>query len=99
MFVAVPADRDPEPVRSFQTFTVDLERLADWLQQCRIETVAMESTGVYWALSCHAQSSQSFLGEYFRRLKSRMGTPKAMTAAAHKLARIVYHLITTKQEY
>jgi transposase len=48
MFVAVPADRDPEPVRSFQTFTVDLERLADWLQQCRIETVAMESTGVYW---------------------------------------------------
>ena len=30
------------------TFTVDLERLADWLQQCQIRTVAMESTGVYW---------------------------------------------------
>jgi len=43
--------------------------------------------------------SQSFLGDYFRRMKSRMGTPKAMTAAAHKLARIVYHLITTRQEY
>jgi transposase len=48
VFVAVPADRDPEPVRSFQTFTIELERLADWLQACRIRTVAMESTGVYW---------------------------------------------------
>jgi transposase len=48
IFVAVPPDRDPEPVRCFQTFTVDLERLADWLQKCGIRTVAMESTGVYW---------------------------------------------------
>ncbi len=48
IFVAVPADRDPEPVQCFPTFTVDLERLADWLQQCHIRTVAMESTGVYW---------------------------------------------------
>jgi transposase len=48
IFVAVPADRDPEPIRSFATFTEDLHRLADWLQGCGIETVAMESTGVYW---------------------------------------------------
>jgi transposase len=48
VFVAVPADRDPEPIRSFETFTVELERLADWLQQCGVQTVAMESTGVYW---------------------------------------------------
>jgi hypothetical protein len=48
IFVAVPADRDPEPVRRFPTFTGDLERLADWLQQCQIRTAAMESTGVYW---------------------------------------------------
>jgi transposase len=48
IFVAVPADRDPEPIRCFPTFTVDLERLADWLQQRHIRTVAMESTGVYW---------------------------------------------------
>jgi transposase len=34
-------------VREFRTFTADLERLADWLVQCRIKTVAMESTGVY----------------------------------------------------
>jgi transposase len=47
-FVAVPAERDREPVRSFKTFTGDLHRLADWLEGCKIKTVAMESTGVYW---------------------------------------------------
>jgi len=48
IFVAVPPDRDPSPVRSFETFTQDLHRLKSWLQQCGITTVAMESTGVYW---------------------------------------------------
>jgi transposase len=48
IYVAVPPDRDPEAVRSFPTFTEDLHRLADWLKVCGIETVAMESTGVYW---------------------------------------------------
>src|SRR5215472_2362667 len=47
-FVAVPPDRDPQPVREFPTFTTELERLADWLARCGIKTVAMESTGVYW---------------------------------------------------
>lgn len=45
-YVAGPPDRNPEPVRSFKCFTVDLNALADWLEQCGIETVAMESTGV-----------------------------------------------------
>lgn len=45
---AVPAQRDPEPVRTFQSFTGDLHRLADWLVACGVKTVAMESTGVYW---------------------------------------------------
>lgn len=48
LYVAVPKGRDTESVRVFGTFTADLERLADWLQQCRVTTVAMESTGVYW---------------------------------------------------
>lgn len=47
-FVAVPSDRDAEAVRAFATFTGDLYRLAEWLRRCGIETVAMESTGVYW---------------------------------------------------
>jgi len=48
IFVAVPADRAVENVRSFPTFTQDLYVLAEWLKQCGIHTVAMESTGVYW---------------------------------------------------
>ena len=48
VYVAVPPDRDEDNVRSFPTFTEDLQRLADWLNACRIDTVAMESTGVYW---------------------------------------------------
>jgi len=48
VYVAVPPDRDEDSVRSFPTFTADLQNLADWLKACRIETVAMESTGVYW---------------------------------------------------
>ena len=45
---AVPADRCEKPVQPFGTFTEDLEKMADWLQECGIKTVAMESTGVYW---------------------------------------------------
>jgi transposase len=48
IYIAVPPDRDSQPVRRFATFTEDLLAAADWLQRCRIETVAMESTGVYW---------------------------------------------------
>ena len=48
VFVAVPADRDSDSVRSFPTFTQDLYELADWLQRCHVDTVAMESTSVYW---------------------------------------------------
>ena len=47
-FVAVPADRSAQPVQEFAAFTADLYRLADWLAGCGVETVVMESTGVYW---------------------------------------------------
>lgn len=47
-FVAVPPDRDDYPVREFPSFTADLHALADWLSSCGVDTVAMESTGVYW---------------------------------------------------
>lgn len=48
IYVAVHPDCDPEPVRSFATFTEDLYRLAGWLTTCQVDSVAMESTGVYW---------------------------------------------------
>ena len=47
-FVAVPEGCDEKCVRVFSAFTPDLHQLADWLEKCGIETVAMESTGVYW---------------------------------------------------
>lgn len=47
-YVAVRPDRDPHPVRRFDCFTADLHRLAEWLEQCGVTTVAMQSTGVYW---------------------------------------------------
>ena len=46
--VAVPGDRDPEPVRTFGVFTADLRQLADWLKPCGVTTLVLESTGVYW---------------------------------------------------
>lgn len=47
-YVAVPPDRAAQPVQRFKTFTSDLERLAEWLAVCRVKSVAMEATGVYW---------------------------------------------------
>lgn len=47
-FVAVPAGRDEQPVQEFGSWTADLQRMAAWLKACRIRTVAMQSTGVYW---------------------------------------------------
>ena len=45
-FVAVPADRAEQPVQEVAAFTADLYRLAEWLSECGVETVVMESTGV-----------------------------------------------------
>lgn len=47
-YVAVPPERDTQPVRSFGCFTEDLHALADWLIACGVTSVALESTGVYW---------------------------------------------------
>ena len=44
----MPAERDAQPVQRFGAFTADLYALAAWLRQCQIDTVVMESTGVYW---------------------------------------------------
>ena len=48
IYAAVPEERAEQSVRSFATFTADLHALADWLAACGVETVAMESTSVYW---------------------------------------------------
>lgn len=48
IYIAVPEDRDPRPIRCFDTFTEDLHNAAKWLKECNIDSIAMESTGVYW---------------------------------------------------
>jgi transposase len=48
IYIAVPGDRDNKPVRHFDTFTADLHAAAKWLKSCGIDSIAMESTGVYW---------------------------------------------------
>jgi transposase len=47
-YVAVPPNRNSQPVRRFGCTTAELKAMADWLKQCGIRTVAMQSTGVYW---------------------------------------------------
>lgn len=58
--VAVSADRDAEPVRTFKSFTGELHAMAKWLQACHIETIAMESTGVYWIPAFEILESYGF---------------------------------------
>lgn len=47
-YVAVPVDRDTRSVRSFGCTTAELKEMAAWLKACRVDTVAIEATGVYW---------------------------------------------------
>src|SRR5258708_10178814 len=74
-YVAVPTDRDAEPVQSSGSFTADLHRMARWLKDCRIQTVVMQATGVYWTALydvlesyglevnvAHAQHTQTLAG-------------------------------------
>jgi Transposase len=58
--VCVPAGRDADPVRQFGANTADLHQLAAWLKECRIKTVALESTGVYWIPLFELLESEGF---------------------------------------
>ena len=58
--VCVPADRDDNPVRQFGANTVDLAAIAAWLKRCRVTTVALESTGVYWIPLFELLESEGF---------------------------------------
>ncbi|MGI9073283.1 MAG: transposase [Bryobacteraceae bacterium] len=66
-----------------------------WSAQCAQNRAAL-------ALRVAAQTlhhNQSALGHYYRRMRAKLGAPKAITATAHKLARIIYYLLTTGQRY
>ena len=94
-FVAVPADRSEQPVHEFEAFTADLYRLADWLTECGVETVVMESTGVYWIPLFGVLEERGFPGDvggpaaHQERPRSQdrcAGLPVAAAAAHLRLA-------------
>ena len=58
--VCVPADRDANPVRQFGANTADLQKIVAWLKKCRIKTIALESTGVYWIALFELIESEGF---------------------------------------
>jgi len=59
-YVAIRPDRDAQPVRRFECFTADLYRLAEWLHSCGVQTVALQSTGVYWIPQYDILEEQGF---------------------------------------
>jgi hypothetical protein len=86
--VAVPADRDPRPVRTFQAFTPELHELAQWLKHCRIRTVALESTGIYWialyeVLEQHGFEVQVVNARHVKHVPGR-SKPMCWTASGSK---------------
>ena len=58
--VCVPADRDTNPVRQFGANTADLQAIVVWLKQCRVRTIALESTGVSWIALFELLESEGF---------------------------------------
>lgn len=60
IYVCVPEGRSESSVRIFPTFTADLNHLAEWLKECQVSSVAMESTGVYWIPIFQILESQGF---------------------------------------
>jgi transposase len=65
----------------------------------RTRTLKSRAAGALRLAAYTLSRSHSALGDYYRRMRARLGASKGITAAAHKLARIIYHLLTTGQEY
>lgn len=73
-FVAIPPDRDANPIREFGSWTADLYNMADWLKEHDIQTVAMQSTGVYW-ISAHEVLEQCGLEVYLVNARGTKNLP------------------------
>ena len=78
--VAVPADADEEPVRTFNSFTGELNQLADWLTTSLLRIVVV-----------NVGKTSTALGAFYRRLAARIGKAKAVTATARKIAVLFYN--------
>jgi len=91
-YVAVPEGRCEQTVRSFGTFTEDLHTIAKWLVECRVNTVAMESTGVYWIqlfLILEEYGLEVFLVNA-RHVKNVSGRKSALKLKSHHSSLIAF---------
>ena len=87
--VCVPADRDANPVRQFGANTADLQEIVAWLKKCRIKTVALESTGVYWIPLFELLESEGFEVNLVEPGQlSRCGAPKTDVLDAQWIQRL-----------
>lgn len=73
-WVSVPPERDSESVREFGCFTGELHAMADWLKQCGVTTVAMESTGVLLDTGVSNFGDQWICGVLNERSSGQNGT-------------------------
>ena len=92
-----PDHKLPAGVRKFGANTADLEAIADWLKECRVETVAMESTGVYWIPLYDLLASRGFqvLLVDPRQTKHAPGRPKTDVVDCQWIRRLhSYGLLT-----
>src|SRR5436853_5861135 len=77
-YAAVPPSRDSQSVREFGCTTAELKAMAAWLKQCRIRTVAMQSTGVYW-VAVYDILEQAGLDVYLVNARDRKNLPGRKT--------------------
>ena len=83
-YVAVPPSRDSQPVRRFGCTTAELTAMADWLEQCGIRTVAMQSTGVYW-IAVYDVLEQAGLEVYLVNTRETKNLPGRKTDVEDRL--------------
>jgi transposase len=78
LVAAVPLDRNGPTVRSFSSFTSGIEALRDWLLECRIKTVAIESTGNYW-ITCYTMLEEAGIDVCLVNARHVKGVPGKKT--------------------
>ena len=88
--VCVPADREANPVRQFGANTADLQEIVAWLKKCRVRTVALESTGIYWIPLFELLESEGFEVNLVEpgQLSRCGGTPKTDVLDAQWIQRL-----------
>jgi hypothetical protein len=94
-YAAVRPDRDSQPVRRFECFTADLYRLADWLQSCGVQTVALQLAGVYWIPLYNILEERGFEVYLVNARHTKNDVQEKPVAAEVTHLRIVEQLIPT----